>query len=139
MIILDTNVLSALMLERPEVAIALWLDRQARPSIWTTSITILEIRSGLLAMSIGRRRARLEDLFKLLIEDRLEQRVLSFDQPAADEAAHLTAVRLRIGQPRELRDTMIAGITQAQRATLATRNVQHFDDLDVPVVDPWHA
>jgi predicted nucleic acid-binding protein len=139
MIILDTNILSALMLERPDVVIVLWLDRQARASVWTTSVTILEIRSGLLAMPIGRRRMRLEELFKRLIEERLEQRVLSFDQPAAEQAANLRAVRLRTGKPRELRDTMIAGIAQAQRATLATRNVQHFDDLDVPVIDPWQA
>jgi predicted nucleic acid-binding protein len=139
MIILDTNVLSALMLERPDVVIALWLDRQARASVWTTSVTILEIRAGLLAMPIGRRRARLEGLFKRLIEERLEQRVLSFDQPAAEDAANLTAVRLRVGRPRDLRDTMIAGIAQSQRGTLATRNVQHFDDLDVPVIDPWQA
>jgi toxin FitB len=139
MIILDTNILSALMLERPDVVIVLWLDRQARASVWTTSVTILEIRSGLLAMPIGRRRMRLEELFKRLIEERLEQRVLSFDQPAAEEAANLRAVRLRTGKPRELRDTMIAGIAQAQRGTLATRNVQHFDDLDVPVIDPWQA
>ena len=34
---------------------------------------------------------------------------------------------------------MIAGIALAQRATLATRNVRHFADLSVPVVDPWSA
>jgi hypothetical protein len=34
---------------------------------------------------------------------------------------------------------MIAGIALAQRAPLATRNVRHFDDLSVPVIDPWHA
>jgi predicted nucleic acid-binding protein len=33
---------------------------------------------------------------------------------------------------------MIAGIAQAQRATVATNNVRHFDDLTVPFVDPWH-
>jgi predicted nucleic acid-binding protein len=36
-----------------------------------------------------------------------------------------------------MRDTFIAGIALARRATLATRNVRHFDDLSVPVVNPW--
>jgi len=36
-----------------------------------------------------------------------------------------------------MRDTFIAGIARARRATLATRNVRHFDDLSVPVVNPW--
>jgi predicted nucleic acid-binding protein len=39
----------------------------------------------------------------------------------------------------ELRDSMIAGIALACRATLATRNVRNFDDLSVPVLNPWEA
>jgi toxin FitB len=34
-------------------------------------------------------------------------------------------------------DTQIAGIALARRATLATRNVRHFDDLKISIVDPW--
>ncbi len=47
MIILDTNVVSALMRNSPEPDVAKWLDRQPPSSIWTTSITILEIGVGL--------------------------------------------------------------------------------------------
>jgi predicted nucleic acid-binding protein len=32
---------------------------------------------------------------------------------------------------------MIAGIVPARRATLATRNVTHFDDAGIDLVDPW--
>ena len=39
----------------------------------------------------------------------------------------------------ELRDTMVAGIVSARHATLATRNLFHFKDLSVPVVNPWLA
>jgi hypothetical protein len=49
------------------------------------------------------------------------------------------AARRRRGQPRDVRDTMIAGIAVSRRATLATRNFRHFDDLPTPVVDPWGA
>jgi predicted nucleic acid-binding protein len=47
------------------------------------------------------------------------------------------AYRQRKSRPVDLRDTMIAGIVVARHATLATRNVIHFEDLSVPVVDPW--
>jgi toxin FitB len=47
------------------------------------------------------------------------------------------AQRHRQGRPGELRDTMIAGIVLASHATLATRNTSHFEDLSVPVVNPW--
>jgi predicted nucleic acid-binding protein len=53
------------------------------------------------------------------------------------ESAKLAGIRRRTGRPGELRDTMIAGIAIARRATLATRNIRHFDDLSVPVVNPW--
>ncbi|HEY7248700.1 MAG TPA: type II toxin-antitoxin system VapC family toxin [Xanthobacteraceae bacterium] len=139
MIILDTNVLSALMLHELDAAVASWIDRQARTSVWTTSLTIFEIRHGLALIPSGRRQLELSLRFERAINEKLEQRVLPFDQPAAEEAATLMAARQRSGCTVELRDTMIAGIALAQRATLATRNVRHFDDLSVPVVDPWQA
>lgn len=139
MIVLDTNVLSALMLERPDRAVVVWLDGQPRTSIWTTSITLFEMRCDLLALAAGRRQAALEVSLARLINERLEQRVLPFDRVAADAAANLHDKRNRAGLPRELRDTMIAGITLANNASLATRNVRHFDDLRISVIDPWAA
>jgi len=135
MIILDTNVLSAAMAS--DAIVVAWLDRQSSSSMWTTAVTVFEVRSGLMAMPTGRRRAGRELAFDNIIENDLEGRVLPFDRSAAEEAARLMADRRRIGRPGETRDTMIAGIALAQRATLATRNVRHFDDLNVRIVDPW--
>ena len=114
-----------------------WLDQQPRHSIWTTSVTIFEIRFGLSIMPLGRRRARLEQDLEDVIREDLEDRIAPFDAVAAMEAANLMAERRRRGSPGELRDSMIAGITIAHRATLATRNTRHFADLPVPVVNPW--
>jgi predicted nucleic acid-binding protein len=47
------------------------------------------------------------------------------------------ALRKQRGRPGEMRDTIIAGIALAFNATVATRNVAHFADLHVRVVDPW--
>jgi predicted nucleic acid-binding protein len=63
--------------------------------------------------------------------------VLDFDNAAATEAAFLAAQRQKDGRSVDMRDTQIAGIALARRATLATRNVKHFRDLKVPVIDPW--
>ena len=139
MIILDTNVLSALMREAPEAAVVAWLDRQPAESVWITSITLFEARLGLALLPQGRRRRTLEAAFARLLEEDLENRVLDFDGAAAAEAASLAAGRQRAGRPVDMRDTQIAGIALARRATLATRNVRDFRDLKVPVVDPWEA
>jgi predicted nucleic acid-binding protein len=138
MIILDTNVVSQLMTE-PDAVVLAWLDRQSWTSLWTTAITVLEIRCGLAIMPAGRRQSNRKAAFDLLIEKNFDSRVLPFDHAAAEETASLIGARKRAGRPGELRDAMIAGIALAQRATVATRNVRHFDDLAVPVVDPWSA
>jgi predicted nucleic acid-binding protein len=137
MIVLDTNVLSALIKDEPDPAIQHWLDDQAELSIWTTTISIFEIRYGLAIMPAGRRQSLMLGAFERALEDKLERRVLSFDIVAAEQAASLMARRKIAGRPVDLRDTMIAGIALAQRAMLATRNVRHFADLDLAVVNPW--
>jgi predicted nucleic acid-binding protein len=139
MVILDTNVVSQLMDSEPDPPVIQWLDRQSWSSLWTTSITVLEIRYGLTIMTSGRRRAQREAAFARLIEENFENRVLQFDYAAAEETALLMGARHRSGRTGELRDNMIAGIALAQRAMLATRNVRHFDDLRVALVNPWHA
>jgi len=137
-IILDTNVLSALMHKAPDAAVVAWLDRQPAESVWITSVTLFESRLGLALLPKGRRQQLLETAFSRLLEEDLENRVLDFDSAAAAEAAALAAERQRAGRPVDFRDTQIAGIALARRATLATRNVRHFQDLKVPVVDPWN-
>ncbi len=137
MIILDTNVLSAVMRQIPEPQVVAWLDRQPRSSLWTTSVTILEIQFGLLTLPVGRRRTGLLRAFEALLEEKIERRVAAFDLAAARAAGELMALRARKGRPVELRDTMIAGIATSCRATLATRNTGHFEDLPIPVVNPW--
>jgi toxin FitB len=139
MIILDTNVLSALMRTVPDAHVVAWLDRQPAESVWTTSITLFEAYLGLALLPTGRRRRTLEAAFARLLQEDLENRVLDFDSAAATEAASLAAARQKNGRPVDLRDTQIAGIALARRATLATRNVRHFRDLRILIVDPWAA
>jgi toxin FitB len=137
MIILDTNVFSALMRLPADKEVVDWLDKQPRTSIWTTSITILEIRYGLQILPIGKRRSALIQTFERVLVDKIESRVAPFDTGAAQQAGDLMAVRHRKGRSGELRDTMIAGIVLASHAKLATRNIAHFEDLSVPIVNPW--
>lgn len=136
MIILDTNVLSALMHQTPDPIVVAWLDRQPRISVWTTSVTVLEIRFGLQIMPAGKRRSFLVQAFEFFIE-KIGQRVASFDRTAAQQASDLMASRHKKGRPGDLRDTMIAGIVLAHHATLATRNTLHFGDISAPVINPW--
>jgi toxin FitB len=137
MIVLDTNVISALMRKEPEKPVVKWLDAQPAASVWITAITVMEIRFGLQTMPKGWRQDGLIRSFELMLKSMIEGRIASFDAAAGMHAAELMAQRKRIGRPAEVRDTMIAGIVVANRATLATRNTPHFEDLPLKVVNPW--
>jgi predicted nucleic acid-binding protein len=121
----------------PDTAVTEWLDRQPAESIWITSITLFETRFGLALLPVSRRRQALESAFNDLLTEDLENRVLDFDSAAATAAAELAATRQKSRRPVDMRDTQIAGIVLARRGTLATRNIRHFADLKISIVDPW--
>lgn len=137
MIVLDTNVVSALMRREPDPTVVKWLDGLPAESVWTTSITVFEVRLGLEILAAGRRRRQLEEAFTKALEEDFEGRVLSFDQAAAQAAGLIAAERRRAGRTVEVRDIQIAGIVKARKATLATRNVRHFEECGLVLVDPW--
>src|SRR3712207_4574089 len=139
MIILDTNVLWTLMRAKPDRAVLTWMDRQPAEAIWLTSITVFEVKFGLELMASGARRAHLETAFTRMLQDDFRGRVLSFDQAAAEKAAALGAQRPRSGTSVDFRDTEIAGIALARRAALATRNLRHFEDAGIRLINPWGA
>jgi predicted nucleic acid-binding protein len=138
MIVLDTNVLSALMQDTPDPAVVEWLDDQPTESIWTTSVTVFEIRTGIELLTPSRRRKRLDEIFSQLLDEDLDGRVQSFDLTAAFAAGTIAATQQRVGRAVEIRDVQIAGIAVSRHATVATRNTRHFDGTGVNLVNPWH-
>jgi toxin FitB len=137
MIVLDTNVISEIMLPAPSAEVLRWVDSQPPRSIWITSINLYEIRYGLQSMPPGKRRTALSALLERWLAEVVQNRIANFDQAAAGQAANLAATLKLKGRPRDARDTMIAGIVLASRATLATRNTKHFEDIAKSVVNPW--
>jgi len=136
MIVLDTNVVSALMNDPPDEQVVDWLNRQPESSIWVSSVTILEIEFGLQVMPAGKRRTGLAERFERVLQE-MDRRIAVFDDEAARATASLMASWQKKGRPRDLRDSMIAGVVLALHASLATRNVAHFSDIPATVVNPW--
>jgi predicted nucleic acid-binding protein len=98
LILLDTNVLSALMLAEPDPVIVRWLDRLDPRSVWTTAITVFEIRYGLEKRGPGRKTRDLEEAFSALIREDLDGRVAPVDGAAAEAAAKLAGRRGAAGR-----------------------------------------
>ncbi|MEA2328378.1 MAG: toxin FitB [Thermoanaerobaculia bacterium] len=139
MILLDTNVISAFVRPEPDQAVKSWLDLQPAKSMWTTSISVYELRFGVELLAFGRRRQLLEEALTKALEEDFDGRVIPFDVEAAQAAGRIGAARRRLGRTVEIRDLQIAGIAIARNAKLATRNIRHFEGLGVELIDPWNA
>lgn len=139
MIVLDTNVISELMRTRPEPAVIAWLDAQPAGSVWTTAITVFEVRYGLAILTDGKRCVALTEAFDAALEHELGGRILEVGAAAASEAAGIAARLRSVGRPVDFRDVLIAGAVAVRRATLVTRNTRHFADTGIGMIDPWSA
>jgi toxin FitB len=136
MIVLDTNIVAALMANGADTDA--WLDTVPRYELYTTVMTRAEIRYGLSRLSAGKRRNRLTEQANALFSE-TQERLLPFDAKAADRYGDLVAAREGAGRPISVADAIIAAIAWVHRAKLATRNVGDFDDCGIQVVNPYHA
>jgi toxin FitB len=136
MIVLDTNVLSEVMKTTPAQAVAEWMLREQRTSLFTTAVSEAEIRFGIAILPDGKRKRDLEAA-ALRVLELFAGRILPFDSSAAREFARIVADRQRLGRPIEDFDAQIAAITLSRGMTLATRNLADFADTGVALNDPW--
>lgn len=131
--LLDTNIVSNLSRPRPADRLHEWLGEQADRDLYIASITVAEIRRGILEKPAGRKRDLLQDWFvgpagvKALFFDR----ILPFDEAAAWEWARLMAEGKRKGRPRDGLDMIIAATTLSRDCVLVTDNERDFAGLDI--------
>lgn len=135
-VVLDTNVISELMRAVPEVHVKAWVRNVPPELVYTTSVSVAEVRSGIARLPPGRRRDLLtdaaDDVFSAFSE-----RVLPFDLLAASAYAEVVVGREQAGAPIAGFDAQIAAICKVHRAALATRNTNDFLNLGLELIDPW--
>lgn len=136
-IVVDTNVISELSKELPDRTVSTWFLRQQPDSLATTSITLAEVLCGLELLPHGRRRERLTELSRAVFEAALRNRILPFDDVAAECYGRLLSSRRRRGLPMQVLDAQIAAIAVASGASIASRNVDDFKYCGVTVINPW--
>lgn len=137
MILLDTNVISEYLRERPDAVVSAWLDSHPEEDLWTTSVVIAELLSGIELMPSGRKQRVLREAVEDMIVEDFRGQILTFNLPAARQYAQILAARRKIGRPIREMDAQIAAIANVHSATLATRDVDDFAGCNLAVVNPW--
>jgi predicted nucleic acid-binding protein len=136
LILLDTNVVSELMRPEPAPQVASWVRSRDRRELFTSSITLAEIRYGLARLPDGRRKQMLLDVAADVFRAFSDQ-VLPVDVAAAEHYAIIASTRERSGKPIAGFDALIAAICRVHGAVLATRNLPDFDGTGIDVINPW--
>lgn len=136
MIVFDTNVASELMKATPDEAVLRWYEAQRPKGLYTTAITVAEIRHGIERLPAGRRKTRLSERVGEVFQECVDT-ILPFDAYAAGMYAEVAVGRERLGLPIGTSDAKIAAICRLVNATLATRNMKDFAETGINLVNPW--
>lgn len=137
MLVLDTNMLSAMMSAEPVRKVADWLLDQPSEDLFTAAVCQAEILSGIAILPNGRRRAALEEAAHAMFADDFDGRVLPFDTEAAAAYAEVFAHRRKAGRPAGTVDLMLAAIARVRGASVVTRNVADFEGVGLTIINPW--
>ena len=131
--LLDTNILSNITKPNPSEALLAWMADQADADLFISSLTLAEIRRGILDKPAGKKRDQLEAWFsgtegpQTLFADR----ILPFDERAALVWARLMADGKARGRPRSALDTIIAAVAEANGCLVVTDNERDFEGIEL--------
>jgi len=137
--LIDTNIISNFTKPAPSPSLIAWMTEQSDEDLFIASLTVAEIRRGVLEKPAGKRRDQLEIWFSgpQGPQALFAGRVLPFDEKAALIWARLMADGKAKGRPRSGLDTIIAAVAEANGCVVATDNERDFEDIEV--VNPIRA
>jgi predicted nucleic acid-binding protein len=131
--LLDTNIISNVTKPAPSQPLLEWMAEQADDDLFISSLSLAEIRRGVLEKPAGRKRRELEEWFtgpegpQALFRGR----VLPFDERAALVWARLMAEGTAAGRPRSAFDMVVAGIAEANDCVVVTDNEKRFPGVNL--------
>jgi len=135
--LLDTNVISEGMKERPNSGVVKWVAEADEDRLFISVVTLAELRHGVERMPAGARRNRLATWLKDDVPARFDERVLPVDIQVAEAWGRTVAKREASGRPIGAMDAFIAATAERNDLALVTRNARDFEGLGLRLLNPW--
>ncbi len=139
MILLHTNVISEPLKLSADAGVLTWIDAQLVETLFLSSISLAELRFGIAALPIGKRRDTLHSSLEQRIVPLFTGRILPFDTAASEAYAELRARARLEGRAIAAADGYIAAIALTHGLMVATRDTGPFEAAGLTVISPWHA
>ena len=131
--LLDTNIISNVVKPQPSASLLAWWAEQRDVDLFISSLTVAEIRRGILEKPRGKKRDALDAWFagpegpQALFSGR----VLPFDDKAGLIWARLMADGKAAGRPRSGLDMIVAAIAGVNDCVVVTDNERDFADIEI--------
>jgi predicted nucleic acid-binding protein len=136
--LIDTNVLSELMREKPDQQVLTWFSKQTPSQMHTSVITHAEILTGIALLPAGKRREGMAHAASQIFNEDFFGRCIDFGGLAVEHYALVKVQRQLAGRPIDIPDAQIAAIALAANLMLVTRNTKDFERIDgLQVINPW--
>ena len=136
--LLDTNVLSEFNRRGdPNPQVRQWLEAADTGSLYTSVLTLAEIRFGIELLQPSKRRTQLEDWLDRDLPAWFGDRILSVDRSIADQWGALRAQAQTKGRPLSVVDGLLAATALQHGLTVVSRNVSDFAAVGLGVLNPW--
>ena len=129
--LLDTNIISNIVKPKPSELLMKWMAAQRDEDLFIASLTIAEIRRGILEKPRGKKRDALDAWFSGPEgpQELFMDRILAFDDKAALIWARLMADGTSTARPRSMLDVIIAAVAGANDCVVVTENEKDFSDI----------
>ncbi len=137
MYLIDTNVLSEFIKPSPDPGVIDWVRRAAPRTLFVSAVTAGELRLGMEAMPLSKRRTELETWLDQGMPKWFSSNLLPVTKKIADRWGRITIQARRRGVTLSTTDGLIAATALEHDLTLVTRNVKDFTGLGVSLLNPW--
>ena len=131
--LLNTNIISNAVKPQPSARLVDWMAAQRDEDLFVASLTVAEIRRGILELPSGKKKDGLEAWF--MGEEGPQAlfagRILSFDDRAGLVWARLMAEGRVQGRPRSALDMILAAVAVANDCVVVTDNERDFRGLQI--------
>jgi toxin FitB len=135
--LLDTNVVSETVKERPHQAVLSWLAQRVPDQFAISIVTMAELQDGAANAGPEARRKRLSAWIDNDFISVFGDRVLPLTSEILVDWLGLSRKLASKGITRAAPDLLIAATARIHDLIVVTRNVRDFADTGVIVYDPW--
>ena len=134
--LVDTNIVSELVKENAEPRVLAWI-RANEPDLYVSVAMFAELERGVHLMPGGRRRDAMAEWVRVDLRERFAARVLPINEAVAAAWGMLMARSKYQGAELDPMDAFFAATAAEHGLILATRNIRHFEGLDLQLYNPW--